>query len=317
MSNNVRVRPVGFWTFNSNVSPAEFELIDAQLAASVAGSGGTYAPTTLLTIGGSGMDVTGTFTASDVNTFDVTGSVLIKLGATLTLIGNQVVNSGAIVGWTNGSFLTVQTGATLTTNAGSTCAFNGDATIAGAWIINNNITLNSPFGVNYDAPRSFSEGCTGPLYVDTTKWQPDTTLPFTWPMRAEQTASINAAAPNEYLSYELVLPPNATLVSVSVWVAPKVGHAGLPANRPQLRVELYNPGVPTGTTLGLAVHSTGVLATYETRTLLTVTCPPATVVTASQRVLVYVCGEGGANFLAGLAVDSPDGVYTLAALPLG
>jgi hypothetical protein len=311
MSNNVRVRPIGFWTFNSNVLPAEFELIDSQLTGSVAGSGGTYAPSSLLTIGGLGMTVSGPFTASNVTSMSVAGSLNILLGSTLQLFGNQVVNGGSIVGFQGGSFLTMSLGSTFTQNVGATATFNGTNTFTA------NITLNSPAGLQYNAPRSFGEACIGPMQVDTTKWQPDTVFPFTWPARAQQTASINPANVNEYLAYELVLPPQATIVDVSVWVAPAVGHGGLPATRPQIRVELYDPNVPSATTLGLAVHSTGVLATYELRTQLTVTCPPATVVTASQRVKVYVAGEGGANFLAGLVVDSPSGTYTLSALPLG
>lgn len=142
MSNNVRVRPIGFWTFNSDVAPAEFELIDSQLAASIAGSGGTYAPTTLLTIGGLGMDVTGPFTASDVNTFDVTGSVLIKLGATLTLIGNTSVSSGAIVGFASGSFLTISSGGTFTMNAGSTANIAASTTLSGSNLLSGATTIS-------------------------------------------------------------------------------------------------------------------------------------------------------------------------------
>lgn len=120
-----RTRAPGFWTFNSVVAPSEFEHIDDYYKAIDGAAGGAYAPSALLTIGGAGLSVTGPLTASDVSTFDVTGSVLLKLGATLTLIGNTSVSAGAIVGFGNGSFLTMSNGSTFTQNAGATATFSG------------------------------------------------------------------------------------------------------------------------------------------------------------------------------------------------
>jgi hypothetical protein len=148
MSNNVRVRPIGFWTFNSNVLPAEFELIDSQLTGSIAGSGGTYAPSSLLTIGGSGMTVSGPLIASNVTSMSVAGSLNILLGSTLQLFGNQVVNSGSIVGFQGGSFLTMSLGSTFTMNAGSTAniaaatTLSGTNTLSGATTISGALTLS-------------------------------------------------------------------------------------------------------------------------------------------------------------------------------
>lgn len=137
MSNNLRIRPVGFWTFNSSVSPSEFETIDAQLAGSIAGSGGTYAPSSVLTIGGSGLTVSGPLNASDGQVIDVKSSLTISLGATLQLTGNQVVNSGAIVGFTGGSFLTLSSGSTFTMNSGSTASIAATTTMSGALTYSN------------------------------------------------------------------------------------------------------------------------------------------------------------------------------------
>jgi hypothetical protein len=144
MAHNVRVRPVGFWTFNSAISPAEFELIDSQLAGSLAGdAGGTYAPSSLITIGGMGLTLTGPFDADDVANLEVTGSARINLGATFLLFGNQIVNAAAIVGFASGSFLTMQSGSTFTMNAGSTATIAAATTISGALTCSGAVTVGA------------------------------------------------------------------------------------------------------------------------------------------------------------------------------
>ena len=174
MSNNVRVRPVGFWTFNSAVLPAEFELIDAQVAGSLAAnSGGTWAPTSLITIGGLGVTVSGPFNATDAKYISVDTTLQIELGANLQLIGNLLANSGAIVGITSGAFLTVASGGTFTGSAGSivtlagtttlsgTNTLSGTTTISGALTCSNTVTLSKGVTITQSTANTNAITATG------------------------------------------------------------------------------------------------------------------------------------------------------------
>lgn len=148
-----RTRLPGFWTFGSAVLPGEFEHIDDYAYAIDGKAGGTYAPTGLITIGGLGLTVSGPFIASDADTIDVNGALTINPGAQLNLDDNMVVGTGAVVGFTSGSFLTVQSGATATFNSGSTLTLSGAATLGatGTWTtavgsvstFNGTVTFNS------------------------------------------------------------------------------------------------------------------------------------------------------------------------------
>lgn len=317
-----RARLPGFWTFNSTVSPAEFAHLDNYAYAIDGQNAGTYAPSALLTIGGSGLTVNGPFNASDAKIISVDTSLVIELTASMQLIGSQFVNTGGLINVATGAFLTVANGGVFTMSAGSTAniaattTVTGSTTISGALTINNNATLNSPFGILYDAARTFDGGCVGPYNVDPLIWQPETAAPFSWPVRAEQLAPSTPTDPTDLLVYEAKLPRNATLVTVTVWVEPIGSHVGLPAIKPSIVVYLYDSSSGTTTLVGSANFVAGSLPAYEIRKQLLVTCPPATLVSATDRVLIYVCGEGGANYLDGLLVDTPQTTFTVDELPL-
>lgn len=141
MANHTRTRPPGGWIFNSTVSGAEFDKLDSNGANSISTSGGTYAPADLLTIGGSGLTVSGPFTANDAKYITVDTTLAIELGATLQLTGNLIANSGAIVGITSGAFITVSSGGTFTMNAGSTASIAATTTFSGTTTLTKGITV--------------------------------------------------------------------------------------------------------------------------------------------------------------------------------
>lgn len=151
-----RTRLPGFWTFGSAVLPGEFEHIDDYAYAIDGKAGGTYAPTGLITIGGLGLTVSGPFIASDADTIDVNGALTINSGAQLNLDDNMVVGTGAIVGFTSGSFLTVQSGATVTFSAGSTVTFGGAITFGGSVTMNGALTCANTVALNGAATQTSS-----------------------------------------------------------------------------------------------------------------------------------------------------------------
>ena len=156
-----RTRLPGFWTFNSAVAPAEFEHIDDYAYAIDGQNGGTYAPTGLLTFGGLGVTITSPFNASDAKVISVDTSLTIELGANLLLFGNQIVNSGAIVGFTSGSFLTVSSGGTFTMNAGSTASIAATTTLSGTTTISGALTITKGVVVTQSTANTPAITCTG------------------------------------------------------------------------------------------------------------------------------------------------------------
>ena len=162
-----RVRPFGFWHTSSTVLSAEFERLDDNGAYSISATGGTYAPADLLTIGGSGVTVSGPFNASDAKVISVDTTLTIELGANLQLTGNQIVNSGAAVGILSGAFLTVSSGGTFTMNAGSTAniaattTLSGATTISGALTCSNTVALSKGVTITQSTANTNAFAATG------------------------------------------------------------------------------------------------------------------------------------------------------------
>ncbi len=120
MSHFVNVRAGAVWAGTSDLLSAEMAVFDTQLFKAINGDGGgTWAPSAVITIGGSGMDVTGPFTAANIGTS--------------TLSGTLGVASGGAVVWANGSNGVVLSGATVT--------ILGDLQISAAGAGNNQLTI--------------------------------------------------------------------------------------------------------------------------------------------------------------------------------
>jgi hypothetical protein len=78
-----RTRSPGFWTFSSAIAPAELERID-DYSYAIDGRGGTYAPSSLITIGGSGLTVSGPCSLSDIQAATFNCEIISTKGATIT-----------------------------------------------------------------------------------------------------------------------------------------------------------------------------------------------------------------------------------------
>jgi hypothetical protein len=141
-----RTRPPGFWTFNSVVAPSEFEHIDDYSYAIDGLGGGTYAPTALITIGGSGLNVTGPMDATDVGTMDVYTTFSIRGGATMQMFGTQIVSGTLSI--ISGAFITVGNGGTFTINAGATATVAAAITLSGATTISGALTCSNTIALS-------------------------------------------------------------------------------------------------------------------------------------------------------------------------
>lgn len=127
MAHNARIRPSGFWTLGSVISPAEMEALDeAQFEALNADDGGVWAPTDEIIIGGAGLHVTGPANLDDVQSATIEGTVTIASG------GATIIASGGTLTAASGSTValagaTSQTGALTKSGAGGTTAWRVDS----------------------------------------------------------------------------------------------------------------------------------------------------------------------------------------------
>ena len=104
MAHHTRIRATGFWILASTFDPAEAEALDLAQFGSIDGdTGGTWAPSAVITIGGQGLTVGGAFNASDVRT--------------------AVWQSGGSATWDAGA-------SALFRGVGSTCLFDTSAELA-------------------------------------------------------------------------------------------------------------------------------------------------------------------------------------------
>ena len=308
-----RTRLPGFWTFGSAVLPGEFEHIDDYAYAIDGKAGGTYAPTGLITIGGLGLTVSGPFIASDADTIDVNGSLTINSGAQLNLNDNMVVGTGAIVAFTSGSFLTVQSGATVTFNAGSvasiaaTTTLSGTTTISGVLTCSNTFTISGASNINLSPGRAYTRTCGGAIRYDAAKWQPPTALAAA-PVTMVQAAAVTPGVYTEMLEFRADVPHFSSLSSVVVRVKGGPLLPGLPATLPTVRVIRASVTNGAAVVLATATDTTAGLAAYQLDHDITV--PVGVIVDREQyEYLIYVEGDSGSGGTFGLEASSPRMVF--------
>lgn len=90
MAHNDFIRALGVWTTGTPVTKAEFEALDAAQRAAINGDdGGTWNPSSLITIGGNGLDIGTSLRIKSTGTFVILsgGQLLIAAGGSGTLIG--------------------------------------------------------------------------------------------------------------------------------------------------------------------------------------------------------------------------------------
>ena len=93
------VRPGGLWGLFTLLTSAAMQLIDQQLFKAINGDdGGTWAPTSVITLGGAGVHVTGPLVADSLSGHVTFGNVLtIDSQATLDVFGVERVEVGGAI----------------------------------------------------------------------------------------------------------------------------------------------------------------------------------------------------------------------------
>lgn len=294
-----RTRLPGFWTFGSAVLPGEFEHIDDYAYAIDGKAGGTYAPTGLITIGGLGLTVSGPFIASDADTIDVNGALTINGGAQLNLNDNMVVGTGAIVGFTSGSFLTVQSGATVTFNSGSTLTANSGSTVE----IKGTCTLFSPTSITTNAPRTYTRTIAHPPLYNVAHWAVFLDAESMIPIYT----SLTIASGTTEIVWAFRLPTGATVTGVSIWLRPSTGHADVPSVSIAAAKLLRTANGAANTATQLDTSAT--FTAYETPHELALTGLSMTF-TEGDLLLVRVSPETGPDALVSLKVSAPIVTFT-------
>jgi hypothetical protein len=161
-----RARLPGFWTIGSTILATDLEHID-DYAYAIDGRGGTYAPASLITIGGSGLTVSGEFNASNAQSITLNNLLTISGTGLLNIVGNATAQSGALVTFASGSQTTMQGGSMFMQNVGSTGSFfgtntfNGTTTFAGAVSATSSVTCANGLTVTQSSSNANAIIATG------------------------------------------------------------------------------------------------------------------------------------------------------------
>jgi hypothetical protein len=166
----VRGNPIG-WAFLEKLTSAQMNTTDAQWPNAIdGGAGGTYAPSTAITIGGLGvivtsrLDVTGAATLRMLSgsflTVDATSGITGNAGALLTWQGPITLSNGITMSVTASSLLTFDATSTMSAVAGASLVWHGSSHFFGTFTSDGVSTFNSAasfFGaVDFEALVSFS-----------------------------------------------------------------------------------------------------------------------------------------------------------------
>ncbi len=142
MAHNAYIRALGVWNATSVALSSELATLDLRQFQAVNGDlGGVWAPSSAITVGGSGLAVTGLLDADDADITIGHGRFLTVLGTAGGALGTVNVNLGAVVNLLNGSttnlagLLNMTAAGTIITDAGSTI------TVSGALTLTNNAAL--------------------------------------------------------------------------------------------------------------------------------------------------------------------------------
>lgn len=139
--------PTGVISYGYVVPSTDWSYVVSSLFKSINGDeGGTWAPSAFLTIGGSGLQLTGTAHSiaasarvSVASTGEIRvlsgGSMSIRSGGAFDVYGAASLKSGGNLTAESGSTLTLSSGATITAASGSTTNLSGTTLVRGAMTI--------------------------------------------------------------------------------------------------------------------------------------------------------------------------------------
>lgn len=157
MAHFVRTRAGGTWTNGTDLLPSEVEDFDAKLFASVNGdAGGTWAPSSQIVYGGSGLSVTGPSAFSNITAATLNGTLTVASGAFVTFA------SGASMAMLNGAVATMAGNSLLSLSGTASIALTGSSTLsttsATTTALNGPITLGATSTITYDPACTVAYG---------------------------------------------------------------------------------------------------------------------------------------------------------------
>lgn len=249
MAHFVRLRPSGFWTIASVVTPAEFEAFDENLSKAINGDdGGTWAPSAQIVIGGSGLRVTGPSRLDDATRIDVSGLFVLEASSSFEqLAGGTGIFYGSVQVKDAAASLDVLGGAALTI----------DSTAAPS-VIESELRMESGadvrLGTNSELKTTNARNCRIliPLTIrsrlETVGPGAANSFPIRWgygniadaypglPIQEDITT------PEEWVAFALPhIPSSATIVTYQAAVAPTVAaRAAVPVTPPAVRLVRYD-----------------------------------------------------------------------------
>jgi hypothetical protein len=283
-----RIRAPGAWTAGSVLTPAEVEAIDANLVRAIDGNGGTYAPTSTISLGDS-------LTAQPLT---VWGTLAAENIAVATCDISETLDAGAVLA------------STITA---------GTATVS-------QLTVSSQLNYTWPAttyPVLSSRTIRRPICLDaaitapTTEWSRRFN---SYPVRLLTQATVGGASAATVFELGFVPPDGASLIAVHVTVC----HLGrtdgsAPTVRPVFLLGFCEPDEITSATRSALVYDSESAAQYGSnsqRTLVVpVTSPSATNHSTTPGIYyLSVQGETGSSLVAGYTVIGAVAEYTTTTL---
>lgn len=269
MAHFVRIRPSGFWTIASTVDPAEWEALDENQFKSINGDdGGSWAPSSPIVVGGSGINVTGPAILGNVTDIDLDGTV--NLGASSILVqeagsvaefyGNSLFEE-AVVTFGNDCFVQVLATAQPVEVSANVLLQGGADVQVGA---NSEILTQNARNSLVVVPLTIRSR------LETAGAGAANSFPLRWGYSPSSGAypglpvQLDLTTPEEWVAFALpFIPSTATIVAFTVVASGAVvGRPGLPATMPQARLVRYESN-GTRTVVATVTDTTPTVLLYE------------------------------------------------------
>jgi hypothetical protein len=228
------------------------------------------------------------------NTLHLSGTATLTADINSNIVLNGILTASNLsVSTVNGAVTYGATG-TLTTNAATVVTLAGPTTAA-------DFTMTSTNRVKL-ASRSITRTICCNFVPATSGW-------------SLQSDSIGTPATtvntNSYGTIPIALPTGALITAVTVYVEGGAGHAGAPANLPQ--ISLVSKTISAGGTGSIIATQSdvyGSAAAYEAVHAITIVSPALTISRTFTKYGIYFQSESGANALSGLKVHGAYVTFT-------
>jgi hypothetical protein len=314
-----RIQPVG-WSLNQRLESSEMNQLDIDHANSLDKTGDIVESAAINFESGGVLQFNpGSVLAINAGSAVNVNSDINILGAKILVTGNGGGNDG--IEFPNGA------GCILAIGTGNSATFLGTTSINGTYIINgtgtqsagslslSNATMsgttrlkvasrpitrvvNNPFSTTYTTKIIDKNEFVPIEATDIDVYIPHFTTNGTLgnPTQKETDAGQVPA-----IFYELDLPHNAVLNEVHVMVDPPGSHAGMPSNKPSIRLHTINV-TNNGGSFVPGLDATANLAAYEVPHEISITGQSITIDRTVNRYVLKVFGETGTNALPGMNI---------------